>query len=350
LAEAELTLTRSVITYARHVQAGRMPHRMVREDNIGLPQRAPDPAAVLAAVAEAADASKALDQFSPPHEGYHKLKAALAQLRGKSGGARDEIPTGPVLRFDSKRPMEDARVPVLRERLGVPGEAIDLRYDEKLAEAVKEFQRDNDLRATGSLDARTIKKLNPTKDGRIDTVIANMERWRWFRREIHPSRVEVNAPDFTLKVIHDGKQVWASRIVIGKPSMPTPILAQQMDSITVNPTWKVPASIVRNEYLPAEARDPGTTGLKLEQMEVIELNEAFAAQGLAVLRQLGLADDDPRVNPNGGAIALGHPLGMSGARLVTTATYQLRRSGGRYALCTMCIGVGQGISMIIERV
>ena len=92
------------------------------------------------------------------------------------------------------------------------------------------------------------------------------------------------------------------------------------------------------------------TGLTLAQLDVIELNEAFAAQGLAVLRQLGLADDDPRVNPNGGAIALGHPLGASGARLVTTAVNQLQRSGGRYALCTMCIGVGQGIALVVERV
>ena len=91
-------------------------------------------------------------------------------------------------------------------------------------------------------------------------------------------------------------------------------------------------------------------GLSLEQMDVIELNEAFAAQGLAVLRQLGLPDDDPRVNPNGGAIALGHPLGASGARLALTAANQLQRSGGRYALCTMCIGVGQGIALILERV
>ena len=91
------------------------------------------------------------------------------------------------------------------------------------------------------------------------------------------------------------------------------------------------------------------TGLSLEQMDVIELNEAFAAQGLAVLRELGLADDDERVNPNGGAIALGHPLGMSGARLVTTAAYELQRREGKYALCTMCIGVGQGIALIIER-
>ena len=91
-------------------------------------------------------------------------------------------------------------------------------------------------------------------------------------------------------------------------------------------------------------------GLTLDQMDVIELNEAFAAQALAVLRDLGLPDDAPHVNPNGGAIAIGHPLGMSGARLVTTAMYQLHRTGGRHALCTMCIGVGQGIAMIIERV
>ena len=92
------------------------------------------------------------------------------------------------------------------------------------------------------------------------------------------------------------------------------------------------------------------TGLTLDQMDLIELNEAFAAQGLAVLRELGLRDDDPRVNPNGGAIAIGHPLGASGARLVLAALNQLERTGGRYGLCTMCIGVGQGIALIIERV
>jgi 3-oxoadipyl-CoA thiolase len=101
---------------------------------------------------------------------------------------------------------------------------------------------------------------------------------------------------------------------------------------------------------PATRRVLELTGLKLAQMDVIELNEAFAAQGLAVLRDLGLADDDARVNPNGGAIALGHPLGASGARLVTTAINQLHRIKGRYALCTMCIGVGQGIALIVERV
>ena len=102
--------------------------------------------------------------------------------------------------------------------------------------------------------------------------------------------------------------------------------------------------------VPASEKALAMTGLALDEMDVIELNEAFAAQALAVVRELGLADDDPRVNPNGGAIALGHPLGASGARLITTAVSQLEAVGGRYALCTMCVGVGQGIALVIERV
>ena len=100
---------------------------------------------------------------------------------------------------------------------------------------------------------------------------------------------------------------------------------------------------------PASEKVLTLAGLTIGDMDIIELNEAFASQGLATLRRLGVADDAEQVNPFGGAIALGHPLGMSGARLVTTAAHQLRRSGGKFALCTMCIGVGQGIAMIIER-
>lgn len=102
--------------------------------------------------------------------------------------------------------------------------------------------------------------------------------------------------------------------------------------------------------VPAIRKVLESASLTLDRMDVIELNEAFAAQALAVLRQLGLPDDAAQVNPNGGAIALGHPLGMSGARLVTTAIYELHRKGGRFGLCTMCVGVGQGIALIIERV
>jgi acetyl-CoA C-acetyltransferase len=112
----------------------------------------------------------------------------------------------------------------------------------------------------------------------------------------------------------------------------------------------VPPRIMGIGPAPATRKVLQLSGLKLDQIDIIELNEAFAAQGLAVLRQLGLNDDDPRVNPWGGAIALGHPLGASGARLATTAVSQLHATGGRYALCTMCIGVGQGIAVVLERV
>ena len=112
----------------------------------------------------------------------------------------------------------------------------------------------------------------------------------------------------------------------------------------------VPPRLMGMGPAPATRKVLALTGLTLAQLDLIELNEAFAAQGLAVLRDLGLQDDDPRVNPNGGAIALGHPLGASGARLATTAVNHLHATGGRYALVTMCIGVGQGIAMIIERV
>ena len=115
-------------------------------------------------------------------------------------------------------------------------------------------------------------------------------------------------------------------------------------------TAGVPPRVMGIGPAPASQKLMKRLGMSIDQFDVIELNEAFASQGLAVLRLLGISDDDPRVNPNGGAIALGHPLGMSGARLVTAATYQLHRTGGRFALCTMCIGVGQGIAIAIERV
>lgn len=115
-------------------------------------------------------------------------------------------------------------------------------------------------------------------------------------------------------------------------------------------TAGVPPRVMGIGPAPATKKLLKQLGMSIDQMDIIELNEAFASQALAVLRELGIADDDPRVNRYGGGIALGHPLGMSGARLVTTAMYQLHRTGGRYALCTMCIGVGQGIAMIIERV
>jgi L,D-transpeptidase YcbB len=265
LAEAELKLTQTVLTYARHLQSGRFPYTRVSQ-NIELPQEPPDPAQILAKLAEATNAATALDEFSPPHEGYKKLKAMLAQMRAKPPGSK-EIADGQLLKLNAKAPMEDACVPLLRDKLGLTGDASDLRYDAKLAEAVKKFQRTNELPVTGNLDSKTIKELNgPPHDKQIDTVISNMERWRWYPRDLGKAYVIVNLPDFTLRVVHNEAQVWSTRIVIGKPDMPTPLLSQTMKYITINPTWNVPPSIVYNEYMPALQRDPTVLerqGLKL---------------------------------------------------------------------------------------
>jgi L,D-transpeptidase YcbB len=255
LAEAELKLTQAVLTYARHLQAGRFPYSRVSQ-NIELQQAPPDPAEVLAKLGDAANAGTTLDHFSPPHEGYRQLKAMLAQMRGKAAPAK-EIADGPLLKFNAKMPMEDPRVPLLRERLGLGGDASDLKYDAKIAEAVKRFQHANELPVTGNLDPRTIRELNgPSRDKQIETVISNMERWRWYPRDLGASSGIVNLPDFSLRVTHNGTQIWSTRIVIGKPEMPTPLLSETMKFITINPTWNVPPSIVNNEYLPWLQRDP----------------------------------------------------------------------------------------------
>src|SRR5271166_4684012 len=259
LAEADLKLTQTVLTFARHLQAGRFPYNRVSRNNIQLPQTPPDPAAVLASMVNAEDAGTALDAYAPPHEAYQKLKAKLAEMRANSSGAKVEITDGPQLRYNAKAPMQDPRVPSLREKLGLAGEASDLAYDSKLAAAVRTFQQANELPATGSLDARTVKALNAPVGGKqVDLVIANMERWRWYARDLGPDYAIVNQPDFMLKVMHNGAQVWTTKVVIGdpSPSKQTPLLSETMKSITINPTWNVPPSIVYGEYLPALQRDP----------------------------------------------------------------------------------------------
>lgn len=161
----------------------------------------------------------------------------------------------------------------------------------------------------------------------------------------------VNGPDLTVTAgnasgVNDG----ACAVLLASEAAAKQYGLRPLARVVGMATAGVPPRIMGFGPAPAVRKVLGQTGLSLEQMDVIELNEAFAAQALAVLRDLGLSDDASHVNPNGGAIAMGHPLGMSGARLVTAATYELIRRGGRYALCTMCIGVGQGIAMVIERV
>ncbi|WP_298840605.1 3-oxoadipyl-CoA thiolase [uncultured Roseobacter sp.] len=161
----------------------------------------------------------------------------------------------------------------------------------------------------------------------------------------------INGPDLTVTAgnasgVNDGAAAMliASEAATGKNNLTPLARIVAMYAAGVEPR------VMGIGPVPACRKVLERTGLTIDQMDVIELNEAFAAQGLATLRALGVADDAPHVNPNGGAIALGHPLGMSGARLVMTAAFHLQRSGGRYALCTMCVGVGQGVALILERV
>ncbi len=161
----------------------------------------------------------------------------------------------------------------------------------------------------------------------------------------------VNGPDLTVTAgnasgVNDG----AAALLIASEAAAAKNGLTPMARIVGMASAGVEPRIMGIGPVPATRKALDRAGLTIEQMDVIELNEAFAAQGLASLRELGVADDAAHVNPNGGAIALGHPLGMSGARLVMAATYQLKRTGGRYALCTMCVGVGQGAALILERV
>ncbi|HET8920370.1 MAG TPA: L,D-transpeptidase family protein [Xanthobacteraceae bacterium] len=253
LADAEIKLTAAVVTYAHHASVGRVHWSRVSAD-IEYSTPVADPGDILAAIAGASDVVTTLDSYEPQTPGYRALKAKLADIRaGKIDKSKPPIAGGPVLKVG----MADERVPALRERLGVTGNDGNT-YDKTLAEAVKKFQQQHDLSATGTLGAATLDALNGrAQPERVtDVIIANMERWRWMPHRFADTYVIVNLPDFTLRVMHDGKQLWTTRIVIGKPEMPTPIMTAEMKYITVNPTWNVPPSIVNHEYLPALAQDP----------------------------------------------------------------------------------------------
>jgi len=268
LAEAELKFTATILTYARNAQIGRVHYSRMSAD-VFYDLVAPEPGAVLTKLADAKDIAAALDGYNPPQPGYKALKAKLAEMRGRTGDmghtGRTRISSGQTL----KPGMEDQRVPLLRERLGIGDRDTNTTYDKVLAEAVKKFQRQRDLAPTGNLNNATVDALNgPRRDRDTDVIIANMERWRWLPRDLGRAYVMVNIPDYTLKVVDHGSMVWTTKIVAGQPGeRATPLLSETMKYITVNPTWNVPQSIINNEYLPALAQDPTVLdrmGLKLE--------------------------------------------------------------------------------------
>ena len=255
LAEAEVRLSASVVTYAHHASVGRV-HWSRVSSSILYEVKPPVPADVLGAMADAKDVAATLAGYEPQAPNYIALKAKLADLRaGKTTPGKAPIPNGPPPKLGG----QDDRVPQLRERFGLSGDGT--IYDKALADAVKKFQQEHELKVSGLLTQQTIDALNGRSPDRpIDTILANLERWRWMPHDLGKDYVIVNLPDYTLRVFHDGHQVWMTRIVTGKPTMATPIMTAEMKYITVNPTWNVPPSIVAREYMPALAADPTVLG------------------------------------------------------------------------------------------
>jgi L,D-transpeptidase YcbB len=252
LADAEVKLSMAMITYAHHASVGRVHWSRVSPD-ISYDTKAPEPADVLAAMVEAKDIPLVLDSYEPQMPQYKALKAKLAEYRaGKSDPSKPQIAAGPAPKIGA----QDERVPELRARLDVPGDGSST-YDKALADAVKKYQQEHELKVTGLLTPQTIEAMNGKQpDKPIDIILANLERWRWMPHDLGENYVIVNLADFTLRVMHDGKLDWMTRIVDGKPDKATPIMQGEMKFITINPTWHVPPSIVNGEYLPALAQDP----------------------------------------------------------------------------------------------
>jgi murein L,D-transpeptidase YcbB/YkuD len=274
-------LTLSALTFARHAEIGRIHYTRVGSD-IQYDLTPPEPATVLTKLAETGDAGKVLDSFNPPQAEFKALRAKLAELRkgtldanpkaeAKPDRPRVHVADGKILRPG----MKDARVLALRKRLDIAGDKDNPLYDDAVRDAIKTFQTESELEVDGNLGPNTTRALNGEQrevrrpsHNPIDTILVNMERWRWLPRDLGNPHVVVNVPDYTLTLYNDGKVYWHTRIVVGKPNLATPMVSAEMKFITVNPTWNVPPSIIEKEYLPALEQDPQALeriGLKLTQ-------------------------------------------------------------------------------------
>jgi murein L,D-transpeptidase YcbB/YkuD len=267
LAQAELRYTGEILEFARHAQTGRVHFSRISGD-IGFDLQTPEPSDILAKVAGATDLAPVLASYQPQQPQYKALKKALAEARGQTTQEVEvvRVPEGPSL----KPGMNDPRVAVLRKRLNIAGDQSSTSYDADVVAAVKAFQKGAGLTTDGLVGPGTLRALNggPKRERAADIIVANMERWRWMPRDLGSRYVMVNIPDFSLKIVNNGTTYWKTKIVVGKPSQPTPITTASMKFITVNPTWNVPPSIIANEYLPAVRQDPGVLermGLRMEQ-------------------------------------------------------------------------------------
>lgn len=258
IAESDLALTEAVVDYARQATGSRVdPFAISRL--IGARPQLADPAEVIdSLIAAGADAGDHLQALNPVDPRYVALRDKLGELRAARVATNvTPIPPGPTLKIG----MRDPRVPLIRSRFslgaGTEGEADDLRYDTVVAAAVADFQRANGLPASGALTKRTIAALSGGEPSQLEaSIVANMEMWRWMPRELGRDHIEVNVPDYTVRVYHDGQVVSANRVVVGKTSTPTPIFSNTMKFLIVNPVWNVPESIIKKEFLPKAEGDP----------------------------------------------------------------------------------------------
>jgi murein L,D-transpeptidase YcbB/YkuD len=272
LAEAETALSAAVVAYAMQASGSRVVPTRISSLITASPTLA-DPGAALAAVAAAADPDAVLAGYNPQQKGYRDLRDQLSLTRAAAppptppaAPAATRIPDGPSLGLG----MHDARVPLVRARLGVPadGAAAEV-YDLPLAAAVQAFQRANNLPPNGALTPGTAAALSGGEAApalpaaaiisparRIAMLSANMEMWRWEPRDMGVERIEINIPDFTLRMMNGDEIVHQARVIVGKPDTPTPVFSNAMKYILVNPIWRVPDSIVRKEFAPHLAEDP----------------------------------------------------------------------------------------------
>ena len=250
----ELALSEAAVAYGRQASGGRVDPQRISILITVKPEMA-EPARILADLSAAGgDAGEVLQAFNPPHRGYQVLRRKLGELRRATqprGG--EAIAAGPILRIG----MRDARVPLLRARFGLDSAGPDDAYDPRIAAEIADFQRANGLPASGILTSRTVAALAGGETSRLENeIVANMERWRWLPRDLGAKHIEVNIPDFTVKVMDGGKLLHQARVVVGKPDTPTPIFSNTMQFLIVNPYWSVPQSIIKKEKLPRLALDP----------------------------------------------------------------------------------------------
>ncbi len=254
VAATEMTFDRALLAYARQAYAGRIDPAAVFGKLITQKPLLPDPVEILTSVSAASDPAAAVAGYNPPQEGYRRLKAALAEARQSPAAERPApIAEGKLLKLG----VSDPRVPALRARLGLaPLTDKPEIYDNALAEAVARFQAASGLKADGAAGGNTIAFLNGVGKNNTAEIIANMERWRWMPRDLGAFHVAVNVPEFEVRIVSDDKIVHETRVVTGKVTNQTPIFSDEMESIVVNPSWNVPASITTKEMLPKLSRDP----------------------------------------------------------------------------------------------